>query len=335
MKSIALLQKIKKKEHQLYLFHGEETFLKEEALRQLLSAYETKLPEFNIDVLRDWGIRELEVSCETLPFMDDKRIVIAKSSKFSENISEKELANLEELLKNISDTTVLVLYEGKKLDTRKTYYKMAAKYCIVGEFELLQEWEAAQWVEKQIAENNKTISSDDARYLVTLVGRELSLLHNELCKLFDYCAGFIARKDIDYIVTPSVEYNVFWVLDCLDQGKAEGWKEIKTLMENEEIPKIIGAMAARFRMMFQCKAYLNEGYKENQILQKAGDSYGVRQALNGCRRFSLEMLENAMDLLAAADYDMKNGIRKDRQALQDVVLNIYDGNKECVQKRER
>ncbi|MHB1315490.1 MAG: DNA polymerase III subunit delta [Christensenellales bacterium] len=323
MKSTQLLDEFNKKESRLYLFHGEETYLKEEALKRLYAAYETKLPQFNVDVLRDWTMKELENSCETLPFIDGQRIVVARFSAALESCGETELENIENFLKRISETTVLVFYAETKLDARKALYKMLSRYCTVGEFDMLADWEAAQWVEKKAAAGNKPVSSGDARYLVALAGQDLSMLHNELCKLFDYCSGGITKQDIDYIVTRSVEYSVFQVLDSLEQNKPEGWSELKTLMATEEIPKIIGAMAARFRLMLQCREYLEEGLKDNQVLQKMGAGYGVRQALSGCRKFTLDRLREAMRLLSSADYDMKNGLRKDKHALMDALLKIY------------
>ena len=325
MKAVQLLKEIEQRKRRTFLFHGSEAFLKEETLKALIDSYKLQFEEFNVSALYGMSINELRVACDTLPFMEQLRIVIAKNSRFLSSPEEGSIRELEDLLKDLCPTTVLVLYEEGKLDARKAVYKMLAKNCAVGEFDALQDWEAAQWVENRAKSGGKEISAANARYLVSLVGCELLALNNELQKLLDYCGAGIEKKDIDKIVTRSVESDVFAMMNLFEGKKTgEGMLQLRTLLLNgEDAPKIIGAMAWRFRMILQAKEFLSKGYRTAQAEEMMGGGYSAQQALKSCAKFSLEQLREAIRLLFSADYDFKNGIRKGQQALEETVLRIY------------
>ena len=93
----------------LYLFYGEEEFLIQEALDLIINkVVDPGARDFNFNTLycRDTPASELVNLCQTLPFMSEKRLVLAR------DFDALKAADLEELAPYLNDpspSTCLVM----------------------------------------------------------------------------------------------------------------------------------------------------------------------------------------------------------------------------------
>ena len=85
-----------------YLFYGKEYYLIENAIKEIKSSLNDGMIDFNLDVIdgRETTLDQLISSIETLPFMDDRKIVIlkdfellkGKKKNFSDEDEKKEIS---------------------------------------------------------------------------------------------------------------------------------------------------------------------------------------------------------------------------------------------------
>src|SRR5674476_164221 len=93
----------------VYVLHGDEDFLKEDLLRQLLAgAVDPAMREFNVDTRRGAdldaaGLRDL---LEALPMMAERRVVVIRDAQM---LKKAPLGVLDKYLATPSRDTVLVL----------------------------------------------------------------------------------------------------------------------------------------------------------------------------------------------------------------------------------
>ena len=110
------VKRIKNRELQpIVLISGEENYLKEDLLERIKKQYvDQSLEDFNLDIIEGKAVlfNDLYEICETLPFMDKKRIVVVENLPMDRNSVSKINDFLEQLLnyfKTFPEFTILVL----------------------------------------------------------------------------------------------------------------------------------------------------------------------------------------------------------------------------------
>src|SRR4030065_504803 len=97
----------------LYLFYGEEEFLVQEALDLITKkVVDPGAKDFNFNVLycRDTSVSELVNLAQTLPFLSEKRLVIAKEIDAFKAV---DLVKLAPYLNDPSPSTCLVMVSSQ------------------------------------------------------------------------------------------------------------------------------------------------------------------------------------------------------------------------------
>ena len=115
----------------VYLIYGREKYLVGKSIDAIKDRYFSNANDesFNynyFDGIKD-DIDDVLNSCETLPFMGDKRVVIVRSKEiFSGNknvLSKDDEEKLTKYVSNVPETTCLVFIAGEKIDKRKKLVK--------------------------------------------------------------------------------------------------------------------------------------------------------------------------------------------------------------------
>lgn len=168
----------------VYLFAGEEEYVKDSALQQLEEAViDPALREVNRSLLdASATAEEICSQCETIPFMGEKRLVIVQNSTFltkSEGKSENE-ERLLAYLESPADFTILV-FCCTAPDKRRKLFKALQKYSV--DFSPLSSAELIRWIEKTLKVRGLSIEKNDALFLTEYTDPRPEALYTELEKL--------------------------------------------------------------------------------------------------------------------------------------------------------
>jgi DNA polymerase-3 subunit delta len=180
-------------------------------------------------------------------------------------------------------------------------------------------------------ERGRKIHRDAAELLIDSAGPSIQNLVMELDKLCSYTVGGedITRADVEQLVTPLVEDNVFAVVDAIGQKRSwEALRGIKDLLAAKEPPLRLLAMIARqFRLLLQVKDLLERGYMPKEItsqLKIPPFVYGKIATQAG--NFSKQLLIEAIITISNLDADLKKGRQEFYPALETYLLRNFSEN---------
>ena len=322
----------------VYLFFGEEEFLRETYVRRVMEQVpDGGFPEFNHIKLEgaDIPLSEYDDAWESFPMMTDKKLIHIKNSgifqprrRGSEDAStpQEKKEFWEEKLKRISDDTV-VIFDEAAVDKRGTLYKAAAKAGKAVEFNYLSEADLVTWVLKQCLNRKIKISKENAYYLITRCDAGLNNINNELNKLFEYCEGEILRTDIERVVSKSVQVVAFELTDAImtdDAAKAMAvLNDLKTIKESAFT--MIYLMLSNFEKLLRVK--LMAGAPQNEIIAALGTGpYIGRKYIDSARNFDADALKWMIKRVAETDLAIKEGRVDEWSALEQYVMECtYKG----------
>ena len=165
--------------------------------------------------------------------------------------------------------------------------------------------------------------------LAFMAGRDLNRLSGELSKLAAYVETRpeITEDDVREIVSPSLEYNVFELLNRLLEGNlGEAEKMVANLLQNGQNPVGILAMLTRqLRQLTHMRLALDAG-KPVLTVQEALKlhPYAARQLARQAKMRPAEMLHALFEEAIEYDFQIKSGKLRDREALGALMIKIAD-----------
>ena len=316
----------------VYLFTGPEAYIKREALKALRD----KLLPPGLEALNDMTLegvtaQQITDAAETLPMMCDRRIVTVRDwaplmSGASKN-EEDEVARMQRWLENPCQSCVLVFYMRGDADGRKKMATLLKKKAVTVSFDLLGDADLAKWCAGYLKPKGVRLSRGALSELTFMAGRELTRLSAELDKLCAYVgdAGEIREDDVHAIVSPSLEYNVFELINHLLAGSMDkGQETVNRLLRDGQNPIGILAMITRqVRQLTHMRCALDAGLPVQAVQEQLKmHPYAAKQTAKQCARLSANWLTGIYDACVEADYAVKSGQMRDRDALDSIVYRI-------------
>lgn len=309
----------------LYLFYGDETYLLETYHNRLLrSMMEPEDEMMNYDEMQGRvAAEQIMNSAETFPLMTEKRLVVVRDSGAFETDGNAAYEPLVGFFSQLPDTVVLVFIESH-VDKRSRLYKAAQKYGYIVEFTTLRETDLCKWLMIEAKRRHLKMDIMTAQYFLHLAGTDMNLLNQEMEKVFAYKegCGVILREDLERIVTPSLETNVFRMMDAIGNQQAqEAFRIYQNLRRVGENAYMIFALLRRqIDLLYKTSVYLAERYDANTIAKTMNvKPFIAKKNMAQARKFSREKLREAMSELLQFDVDIKNGVLKPEQVIELMI----------------
>ena len=317
---------------QAYLFTGPEEYVKREALEKLRAAIlPVGLEALNETVMEDVTADRIIAAAETLPVMSDRRLVVVRDwgplmsgkSKDEENEAKK----MVEWLSHATDECTLVFYMREEADSRKKLCQELTKRGDNVNFDQLTDSEIVRWVSSKLKPFKKKMTAEAVQQLVFTAGRELTRLDGEISKLAAYTGDrdIIDEMDIDAVVSPSLEYGAFDMLNHLFDGDIPGAYRLMGLMleRGGNRVAILASIARQLRgMSFMAIAIENGRSVEDTGKQLSLNPYAAKVMAQKARRFPADELEKTYLAAIESDYAIKSGRMRDSAALDRLFIKI-------------
>ena len=208
----------------LYVFYGEESFLREWCLGELRKLVARGTEEFNDRRFdgKTLSVGELADALDMVPMFSDFVLVEIHDFDFSK-ADEDTREGLARTLADIPEymTVVFVCDTVEyKLDGRIASYRKLKTQLTEVEFAHQEESELVKWVKRHFKSRGKLIDSDAASYLVFITDGLMTTLTGEIEKLSSYVIGEnVTRSDIDAVVTPSPDASAYKLASALFRGQ--------------------------------------------------------------------------------------------------------------------
>ncbi len=321
----------------LYVFHGEEAYLREYYLGRLKEAVlPAGLEEFNLHAAqgKDCSLDWIEQAVDCLPMMSRRTLVVVTDfDLFGQG--EKGRDRLLSLLSGLPDYCCLVfVYDllPYKADGRSKLAALLKAQGAVVNFQRQEQGDLTDWICRQFKKAGKGIDTEDARYLIFLCGDLMHDLASEIGKIAAYAdAPRVTRADIDAVAIPKLDAVVFQMTDAMARKDFDRAASVLAdLLHSREVPvMILSVMGKYFRQLYTARLYLNAGRRRDDFTQLWGmkSTYQADKLLDAARRFSLPWCRYAVRRCAETDILLKNSYGQEGEVLTALLMELASGRR--------
>jgi DNA polymerase-3 subunit delta len=316
----------------LYLFYGEEGYLKRQYLNLIEKAlFEGEKDMMNYDTFegKSCDVTKIADALKTMPFMKERRLIAVKDSRLFINGRKNDSQYILEELKDIPESTVIVFIEDE-VDKRSALYKFVNKEGKAVEFKFLKEAELTGWVVRRFMKLNIGMNQGTAAYFIRSVSPNMEPMEREIEKLSNYVEKNVTKADIDTICTKSIESRIFDLTGAIGmKNTAKALEIYSNLMLLKESPIMVLSMLARqFRIILQVKEY--RGLSSQEIgTELSLHSFVVSEAMKQGEKFSRETLISALKECLETDVAIKTGRMGDKLGVEMLIVK-YSGVLELI-----
>ncbi len=337
--------------------------LRRQALRQILD--NLGLADGDLDLEEIHGDSkhpsEWVASVSTIPFLGDFRGVVVRSAGRAKPTAlwtdAKITAShpLVSLLQSVPETGRLILVGDEDGGSADAQSKRAGG---------LAEWErliplaggkvvkldpdpakTAEAVQAAFQEQGKKASKPACAKLSEMVGGRLGLALDEVVKVCLYVGGQVdvREADIEAVVIPETDYNVFKLAEAVTAGDAKAAITQLDLLAarhprlaDEVFPRVFPMFSRHFRLLWQARVCVEERCSPKSPTPRASASFmnkpnfanekdwAVERHLRTARKLSLPKIQACLDELAQTDAKFKGALasQSPREALEAMLLQM-------------
>ena len=165
---------------QMYLLYGEERYLRRQYKEKLRAALCTDGDTMNTHFYegKDIPVGEVIDLAETLPFLEERRVIFITDSGLFKSGGEK----LAEYLNEPNESTFFVFAESE-VDKRSKLYKTVQSKGYAAEFGVQDETTLKRWIAGTLAKDGKKITENTVQLIISKTGTDMDNIQMELEKL--------------------------------------------------------------------------------------------------------------------------------------------------------
>ncbi len=275
------------------------------------------------------SLAEILEDANTFPMWSDYKLIVMSNANFlnSKGINsefENDYEDLENYLKHKNNFSVLV-FVTEDIDNRKKLVKSIRKNSTEFDLDKVDNSKIEQVIMSKLSKGNKVISNELAKEICHKLNYDLALIYNETDKLLLVTNDTITKKDVDSLITKTLEDNIFELTNAIvDKNAAKGYEVYKDLVQLKEDPvKLVAVVASQIRLLIQVKGYSEERFSSKEIASKLRiHPYRCDLAFKSAKRFKMNELENLLSKLATTDYEIKSGKLDKNIGLELFILSI-------------
>ena len=316
---------------QLYVFHGEETYLRDYYLGRLREQILTGgMGAFNLHEIkaRDMTPHALEEAVDCLPMMAERTLVLVTDFDLFK-AGEKDREAYAKLFAQLPDYCCLVfLYDllDYKWDARTKLAAALKQYGTVVNFPRQDQGDLVDWVRRRFKALGKDIDSRLALDLIFLCGDLMTNLIGEIEKIGAYSKQkHITKADIDAVATPQLDAVVFRMTDAIGEGKFDkAMSVLGELYQMQEPPiKIMWSLGRQMRQLYSARLALEQGRGSAYVASLWGiKPYPADKLMTSAKRFSLKWCRRAVVRCGQTDLAMKSTGQDGQELLTSLLLEL-------------
>ena len=312
----------------LYVFHGEETYLREYYLGRLRDAVLAEgLGEFNRHDLsaKDMSPHALEEAVDCLPMMAERTLIVVTDFDLFKSADKDEYVRI---LSSLPDYCCLVfLYDviEYKPDARTKLASVLKEHGTVVNFARQELSDLKEWVQRRFRALGKQIDPRLCGDLIELCGDLMQNLGQEIEKIGAYARGpAVTMADIQAVATPQLSAVVFRIADAIGERRYdEAAAVLGDLYRMQVTPyEIMGAFSAQMRRLYSARLALERGRDAAYVGRLWGMRFPADRLMNSARRLSLAWCRRAVIRCAQTDLDMKSTGQDAKELMTTLLLEL-------------
>ena len=321
----SLQEDIRQKEFKnVYLFYGEEAYLKQVYKKRMKEALLPDGDEMNFTFFEGKKTEPQEViqMAQTMPFFAERRVIFLENTGFFKGQCE----SLPEYLSQLPEYLCMIFIE-EEVDKRSRMYKAVKKSGRIVEFAKQDSDMLIRWIFGILNKEQKKITRNDMELFLTKTGTDMGNIEKELEKLLCYVLerDVITRADIEAVCTSQVSNHIFDMLRAVTEKKQQKALDLYyDLLALKEPPmRILYLIARQFNQIMLISELSSQGLGRETIAEKLGiQSFIVRNGLRYARSFTQEQLRYAVETAVQTETDVKTGKLDEKLAVELVIVEM-------------
>ena len=301
----------------VYFFYGEEDFNIEQEIEKLKKGLDKNFLEMSFKTYDNPKFPDLISILRTQPMMFGKMLVVINClDYFSKTFDDKEIKQIAEVLEENNDNLDIVFVaqlkrdEGKKLDSRKKFFKTLSKYN-AQEFAVIPTYKTAElegWIIKQAKAKKLKMDTNTATAMISQIGNNLRQLDTELDKLqlMAYPQNVVTPDMVKEICISNEDLFAF--SDYLLEGKKDlALREYRKLLEKKYCMEIVSTLQTMLRRWIILKAKSSKCTPMELSRLTGQHEYVVKLTLQKLKKTNLKDLVKLKQNITEAEFKIKSG----------------------------
>jgi DNA polymerase-3 subunit delta len=332
----------------IYLFWGDDALSRDEVVRSFKTRLlaraggELNLAEFHAP---DLSARELIATCDTIPFLAERRLVIVhglfgwkpragarrraaadgEGKSESSNPLNAEREAFLAYLPDVAPHATLLLVEPSLTPTRREEItrQVPRSRLDVRAFPAPQGSDLERWLAKRARQRGGELGPRVATLLREHGPKSLEGLDQEVAKLVTYAGAVpVTVDDLDELLSGG-EIIIFELLDALAEGRGDkALSSLRRLYQQGQRPEALTPqIIALYRRLLICRLAMAERVDPAEIQRVHGVKL-IDKLRNQARRLPAEQLEQALEILLGFDRKLKRSELEPESGLEVVVAQL-------------
>ncbi len=251
------------------------------------------------------GPETIVSACNSYSLFGDGPFVLVRNLDVW-NASQK--AKIVDYLENPSPEADLLLL-GEKLGAREKLLAAVKKTGEVHDLKQPTGKALAKWAIGHAKKQGLELPEDVAEELVTRCSDDKVRVMGEIEKLALYTEGTATPEDVEALVPPDLQSNIFRFVDALCAGeRGKALEFLETLLYTSEPPlRILYMIRRQFRLLARARSLFEGGASRSEVASTLKVPPFVAKKLEEQNSMSEEGLENALALVLDLERGLKGG----------------------------
>lgn len=268
-------------------------------------------------------------SCETMPLLSPKKVVVVRDSKILSSGENKELV---EYIGNIPDFTVLV-FLATDIDGKRSIIKAIKKAGKVYDFKQLDRKNLISFIDKRFKAGGVSLTGKTMDFLLNETGYfnkesdyNLYTLSNDITKMIALAeGGSLTEEIIKETVEGDIDTFIFNLMNSLSEGRKD--KAIKLLHniigDKSDVSYLTAMIVSQFEIMYAIKELMEDRVPDRLICDKVDIKEGRLKVLRPyVSKLSKENLRKNLMLAYEIDGNIKTGLLSSQLAMEMFVSRL-------------
>lgn len=338
----------------IVLLYGEEDYLKRWAVSEIKSKYVNEAAEL-FDFMKMDGdtakSAEIIRSCETLPMMSERRIVIiegmpmkanqlrtkaldsaSSDTKAAEDEPADALDELAAYFENFPNTAMLIIVCADEPDKRKRFFKAAKKYGSEYDFSKLDRRTLMGFIKKRFSELGCSGSDiiismivDVSGYLDKETDIDLDRLLNDVRAIAAHSDGAVSENDVRQSISGNNQVYIFDFTDAMMSGrKGDALAMLRQMLDNGENEfMLLGMICSQLETLLLASEMYEAGYSyKDAAIKLKMHEYRIKLAYQKVLNYNSGKIKKLLMDAYAIDRNVKTGLMDINVGLELFVSNF-------------
>lgn len=305
----------------VYFFYGEEDYNIEQEIGKLKKGLDKNFLEMSFKTYDNPKFPDLISILRSQPMMFGKMLIVINClDYFSKTFEDKEIKEIESALENNNENLDIVFVaqlprnEGKKLDSRKKFFKRLKKYNSL-ECPLIPTYKTAElesWIIKQGKAKGIKLDKNALTAIISQIGNNLRQIDGELdkLKLFAYPSDTVTADMVREICISNEDLFAFSDF-LMENEKDRALLEYRKLLDTRYPLEILSTLQTMLRRWIILKAKSQSATPMELSRMTGMHEYVVKLTLQKLKKNNLRDLVKLKENLTDAEYRIKSGLALD------------------------